>query len=164
MSIYLKLGSYKQLKNTHHYLPHGSAPQHNWKGSLIDKSERYGAALAFGVAKGYYGPKFIWKGLPADAWIGATLTLISSAMKAMTNGRSEVALHVERVGDAGVMSAFNSFGAAWGMQKAGRSVAVLAPGKHFVVGSGQQVIGAIGPAPAGPYLSDAEIAHFAGPR
>lgn len=150
-----------------HHLPHGTAPRGGWKGVLLDKGERYGAAFAFGAAKGYYGERFIWKGHGIDLWAGVGLTLGSAVMRAWSYGGSRLAPHMERIGDAGVMSALGTLGASWGLSKAGRTVAVLTPGKNVRPGTramGGYAIGAIGPAPSGPFLSAEEIANYAARR
>ncbi len=163
----------KKISNVAAKLPHGTAPQgRGFKGVFVsvatDKVERYGAALAFGAAKGYYGEKFVFKGHGADAWIGAGALLVGTLASAFSNGNSKLAPHLERIGDAGVMSALGSLGAAWGMQKAGRSVALLSPGKNVrtAVGPGarQSVVGYIPQAMGGAYLTQDEISRFASAR
>lgn len=136
--------------------PHGTA-QRGFKGFLMDKGERVAAAYAFGAAKGYYREKFMFRGVGLDAVIGTGAWLASAALNAVSGGRSGMAEHLERIGDAGLSSYANSMGASWGAKKAGRTVAVLPGGKSTVLGY-------ISPAVAGAYLSADEIAHFAARR
>lgn len=152
----------QKVMSARHHLPHGTAPR-NTMGILLDKGERYGAAFAFGAAKGYYGERFIWKGHGIDLWAGAGLTLGSALVGAFTGGRSKLGAHMERIGDAGIMSALGTLGAQWGVAKAGRVVQVVTPGKNVRRMQGH-VLGAIGPAPAGPFLSAEEIANYAARR
>lgn len=156
-----------KLKSIPSHLPHGTAPQSGLKGFLVDKGERYAASAAFGVAKGYYGDRFIWKGYGIELWTGAALTIGGAIYSAMSGGKhSSVMKHVERIGDAGMSAAMFQLGASWGADKAGRVVQVLTPGKN---GKGKKsiagyTVGAIAPAAGGPYLSDSEIASFSGRR
>ncbi len=149
----------KKMKSIPSHLPTGTAKS-GLVGFAIDKGERYGAAFAYGAAKGYYGPSFLWRGHGLDLWTGAALTIGSAALNAFTSGRSNLADHMERIGDAGMMSALGSLGAAWGMEKAGRSVAVVSPGKGKTVSHGD-VLGAIPAAMGGAFLSADDIAQFA---
>jgi hypothetical protein len=150
------------MKKIPSHLPHGTEKR-SFTGFLIDKGERYGAAAAYGAAKGYYGERFLWKGHGLDLWTGAALTLGSAVLNAMSNGNSKIADHAERIGDAGMMSAIGSLAASWGMNKAGRSVAVLAPGKNAkgLPAGKQAVVGEIPAAVGGAYLTADEIARFA---
>ena len=144
---------------------------HGIAGFAVDKAERYAAAAAFGAAKGYWREKTVWAGVGADLWIGAAATLASAGLQAFTYGRSNVAPHLERIGDAGVMSYINSMATAWGTKKAGRVVQVIQGGKNLpglpvhsgVIGAGESV-GAIPPAVHGAYLSAEEIANYSVPR
>ena len=151
-----------KLKNIPHNLPHGTA-KGKIAGVLVDKGERFGAAFGFGALKGYYGEKFLYKGHGLDAWIGGGALLLSAAAQAFSGGRSELAPHLERIGDAGVMSALGSLGAAWGMDHAGRSVAVLTPGKNAAgaLPGKKTIVGHIPPAVAGNYLTADQIAAYA---
>lgn len=138
---------------------HGTAPQHGVKGVLVDKGERYGAAFAFGYAKGYYGDAFVWKGHGIDMWAGVGSIVAAGVLHSL--GKSRLASHLERVGDAGVMSALGSLGAAMGLKKAGRSVAVLSAGKNRTNLRGVDILGEIPAAQSGSYLSADDIARFA---
>lgn len=154
----------RKMAQVPHNLPHGTAPRGFMKGFVVDKAERYGAAFLYGAAKGYYGERFLWRGHGLDAWTGAGALLASSVLTVFSGGRSKLAPHLERIGDAGVMSALGSVGAAWGLSKAGRSVAVLSPGKNAGAGAGlpgkRAVVGAIPPAARGPYLSREDMLNF----
>lgn len=153
-----------KIKQVPKNLPHGTE-RVGIKGTLVDKGERYGAAFAFGAAKGYYGEKFLFKGHGLDLWIGGATLAASVALNVVTNGHSSIAAHLERVGDAGVMSAIGSLGAAWGLDKAGRSVHVLTPGKNASAGGPKKtIVGHIPPAVAGNYLSADQIANYAASR
>lgn len=154
-----------RLKAIPRHLPTGTGPR-NFTGFLVDKGERYGAAAAFGFAKGYYGERFLFKGHGLDLWLGAGLTLAAAGLQAFSGGRSQLADHVERVGDAGMMSALGSLGAAFGAKKSGRQVAVISPGQNALPASrvSGDVVGAIPPAVGGAYLSADDIARFASRR
>lgn len=154
-----------RVKSVPRHLPTGTALHHGstmsvLKATVVDKGERYGAAAAFGAAKGYYGEKFIWKGHGADLWIGGAALALSVGLEVFAGGRSKIAPHIERIGDAGMMSAISSLATAWGMGKAGRSVAITSPGKNAKL-PGRQVVGGIAPAAPGAYLSANDIANFA---
>lgn len=151
-----------KFKGTVSNLPHGTASR-GFKGVAIDKGERFAAAFAFGAGKGFYGDKFIWKGHGADLWLGGAALLGSAVLTTFTGGRSGLASHLERVGDAGVMSALNSLGAAWGLDKAGRSVHVSSPGKNALPKS-STVLGHLPQAMGGAFLTQDEIQRFAAKR
>ena len=136
------------------HLPVGTATKRGLMGFTVDKGERYGAAFGFGAAKGYYGPRFVWRGQGIDLWAGAGLTLASVILNAFSGGRSNLADHAERIGDAGVMSALGSLGASWGLRKAGSTVSLLPAGR-------KAVLGYIPAAMGGAYLSAEDIAKFA---
>lgn len=158
----------KRIKSIPEHLPIGTAHGHSLKSAIVDKGERYGAAFGFGLAKGYYGNQFIWKGHGADLWLGVGSLGVATVLS-MFGGKKagQLAEHLERVGDAGVMSAINSLGAAYGLQKAGHSVVrtgtpkAAAPAVHGLYGD---VIGSIPGAKAGPYLSNADLTRFADAR
>ncbi len=136
-------------------------------GFVVDKGERYAGALAFGAAKGYYRERFVWKGYGGDLWLGASLTLGSALLQIFSGGRSQIAPHAERLGDAGVMSYLNSIGAAWGNKKAGRIVQVLEGGRPSPAlssAAAAPVLGAIPPAMGGAVLTADEIARYSAPR
>lgn len=135
---------------------------HGTMGFLADKAERYGAAYAFGFAKGYYRERAMWKGYGADLWIGGAATLASAALNIASGGRAALAPHLERIGDAGVTSYFNSMGASAGATKAGRSVLVMNQGQQLP--GKKSILGMIPPAMGGAYLSADEIARFASRR
>lgn len=138
---------------------------HGALGFAVDKAERYAAAYGFGVAKGYYREKMLWRGLGADLWLGAGFTLGSAVLLALSNGTSTIAPHLDRLGDAGIMSYLNSMGAAWGNKKAGRTVQVLQGGRALPsLPTSSGVIGAIPQAMGGSYLTAEELAHFSEKR
>lgn len=144
---------------------------HGVMGFAVDKGERYAAAWAFGAAKGYWREKAVWKGAGMDLWLGGALTLVSAGLQVFSYGRSRVAPHLERLGDAGIMSYLNSVGAAWGNKKAGRIVQVIEGGRtlpslpvHSGVIGEQDAIGAIPPAMGGSYLTAEEIAAYSEQR
>lgn len=156
----------KRIKSIPQHLPVGTAHGKGIKAVVIDKGERFGAAFGFGLAKGYYGDRFIWKGHGADLWLGVG-ALGAATVLSMFGGRkaNQLGEHLERVGDAGVMSALSSLGAAIGLEKAGHSVVRTSGAKakpvaavHGIYGD---VIGSIPGAKAGPFLSDSDLARFA---
>lgn len=130
-------------------------------GFAVDKGERIGAAFLYGAAKGYYRDSFVWKGYGLDLWTGAAATLASAFLTAYTGGRSRLAPHLNRIGDAGVMSYFNSMGAAWGGKKAGRQVVV----SQAALPGQTPVLGVIQPGVDGAaFLSPEEFAQYSNPR
>jgi hypothetical protein len=153
----------RTAKGTFHNPPHGTSKR-GWKGFLVDKGERYGAAAFFGFSKGYFGNKFLWKGHGLDAWIGLGALLVSTGLTAYSNGSSRFAPHLERIGDAGLMSAIGSLSAAYGLEKAGSKVAVVKTGAGKKIAGTEDVLGAIAAAKAGPYLSQDVLNNFAGAR
>jgi hypothetical protein len=141
----------------------GSVDLHH--GFVVDKVERFGAALAFGYAKGYYHPgnKFTYRGLGKDLWVGAGLHVAAVGLTMFSEGRgpmSDAAAHLERIGDAGISSYLNSLGAAMGYKKATASAAPAA----LPAASSPPLLGAIPAAMGGAYLTADEIAHFSAPR
>ena len=132
-------------------LPTGTA-QSGLKGFLTDKGERYAAAYGFGFAKTYFGDRFLIAGHGADLWLGALATLLS------TFAPAKYAPHLERVGDAGMMSALNSLGAAMGVEKSGKQVVVKQGKKTVTAGD---AIGMIPPAMGGTELTADAIQRFA---
>lgn len=155
-----------KMKSLPAHLPHGTAKR-GLMGVAVDKGERYGAAFGYGALKGYLGERFIYKGHGIDLLSGVGLTVASALLNAFSNGRSELADHAERIGDAGIMSALNSLGASYGSNKAGRVVQVLNPGKNAsgkLPGAKQTMLGYIAPAMGGAYLTADQIANFAAKR
>lgn len=156
---------FKKMMDIPKHAPHGTAEYDGIAGFALDKGERYAAAAAYGALKGYYGERFLFKGHGLDLWTGAGLTIGAAVLNALSYGRSSLAPHIERIGDAGMMSALNSLGAHWGMGKAGRSVAVLNAGKNTKSLPGKQsVVGEIPAAAKGAYLTADQIANFASRR
>ena len=154
------------MKSTLHHLPHGTAGR-NLMGVAVDKGERYGAAMAYGYAKGYYHDRFLWRGHGLDLWSGIGFTAGSVLLNVFSGGRSRLADHLERVGDAGIMSALGSIGTTLGARKAGRVVQVLSPGKNAgmgLPGAKKSILGHIAPAMGGSYLSPDDIARYAESR
>lgn len=151
-----------KIKSSIHHLPHGTAPK-NFMGLVVDKGERLGGAFACGALKGYYGERFLYKGHGLDLWGGVALAGISVVLNVMSGGRSKIADHTERLSDVGLMSALGSLGATYGMQKAGRAVQVLSPGKNTrgIPGAKQTMLGYIAPAMGGSYLTPDDIANYA---
>jgi hypothetical protein len=138
------------------------------KGFAVDKVERYAGAYAFGMAKGYYRDKAFVMGQPIDLVAGAALTVASALFNAYSGGRSQLSPHMERLGDAGLMSYFNSLGAGHGTAKSGRMVAVLPAGSSGSriagLSPGASILGTIPQASGGDYLTAEEIAAFSGSR
>ena len=130
------------------------------KGFAVDKAERYGAAFAYGYAKGYYREKFVWRNVGLDLWSGAALTLLSAGLQAASGGQSALAQHAGRVGDSGVQSYLNSIGASWGAKKAGRQVVVMPAGSALPPGAPPAVLGELPQATGGSFLTPEEISKF----
>ncbi len=135
-------------------------------GFVVDKGERYAAAFGYGYMKGKLHEKFMWKGMGLDLVTGVALVASSVVANVASGGRSHLAAHLERVGDAGVSSYLNSIGASMGAQSAGRSVMVLdsgkTPGKTAI--KGHSIVGEIPPAMGGAYLTADELNHFSARR
>lgn len=153
-----------KLKSVPQHLPHGTAPR-GIVGVVVDKGERFGAALAFGFVKGKYRSQAVWKGYGADLWIGVGATLAAVGFNAFSGGRSGVASHLERIGDAGISSYLNSIGAALGNRQAGRTIMVVEAGKQnpaLAARTGVQgtVLGEIPRSVGGVYLDKKEISDF----
>jgi len=165
---------FSKLKKIPSELPHGTAPKSDgFKGVLVDKGERYAAAFAFGAAKGYYGDRWSWKGQSLDVVIGGGALLLSAAANAFGKGQ-RLAPHLERIGDAGIMSALTSIGAKWGLEKAGALVHLdhpnsraSLPGKSAqasLPGKPVPVVGHIPAAMGGNFLTADQIAKYAARR
>ncbi len=131
---------------------------------LMDKAERYAASFGFGYIKGYYRERALFKGYPVDLWVGALATLGGAYLNVSSYGRSGLALHMDRIGDAGVMSYFNSIGAGKGNRDAGRTVQVLEGGKPLGSLPGHAGMIGLEPAGAGAFLTAEDIASYSGPR
>lgn len=117
-----------KFKRVPAHLPTGTA-KGGLGGFLVDKGERFGASYGFGWIKGHYREKAMVKGQPIDLVAGAGLLAASVALNLMSNGRSDLAEHLERVGDAGMMSYLNTMGASKGASMAGRQVMAIGPSK-----------------------------------
>ena len=133
-------------------------------GFAVDKGERILAASGFGFVKGYFREKSLVGGvLPVDVLAGTVLTLLSAGLNAASDGKSVLAKHAERIGDAGLMSFFNSLGASWGAQAAHYQVAVLPSTTKLPPGASAMVLGALPQAAGGTYLTAEEIARYSAP-
>jgi hypothetical protein len=154
-----------KVKKLAHELPHGTAPR-GFKGALVDKGERYGAAAAFAYSKTRYGSKFIWGGHGADLWLGIG-GLAAAALSVAFGGRgiSRLAPHLERLGDAGMISAISSLAAQQGMQHAGLQANLLpaTPGKRAIKGD-DDILGMVPGGKAGAFLTDDQMLNFSSPR
>src|SRR5579871_259834 len=134
-------------------------------GYLIGKGEKYAGAALFGYLKGYYREKTLVNGVPVDLLAGVALTAGSVLSQAMSGGRSKYACHMDSLGDAGLMSYFNSLGAVYGTKKSGRQVVVgpstakAPPGFNptTVMGSLPQAVG-------GAFLTPDEVAAYSKKR
>lgn len=130
-------------------------------GFLGDKVERAAFAGGFGFVKGYFRDKSVLGGLvPTDIAVGGAMTILGAVLNLMTDGKSKAALHCERLGDAGVMSFFNSLGASWGAQAADYQVAVVPSKAKLPPGSAPMVLGALPAAAGGAYLTAEELAKY----
>lgn len=98
-------------------------------GFLINKGEKWGGSFFWGFAKGYWREKTVVRGIPLDLLVGGALTVLSAGLTIATRGKSRLAPHLDALGDSGVMSFWNSWGAAWGTKKSGRQVFILDEGK-----------------------------------
>lgn len=127
----------------------------------VDKLERAAAAGGFGFIKGYFREKSLIGGVvPVDIAVGGFLTLLAAGLNAATEGKSNIAKHAERIGDAGVMSFCNSLGASWGAQAADYQVAVVPSKMKLTNGMAPMVLGALPQAADGAYLTAEEIARY----
>lgn len=130
-------------------------------GFLGDRVERAAFAGGFGFIKGRFREKSLIGGkVPVDILAGGLLTLVAAGLNIASDGRSVLAKHAERVGDAGVMSFFNSLGASWGASSANYQVAVLPKTAQLPAGSAPMVLGALPQATGGAYLTAEEIAKY----
>jgi hypothetical protein len=169
---------FEKIKSVPYNLPHGTAPVNRFDrsheagtvrksltGVLVDKGERYGAAWAFGALKGYYADRFMYRGMGYDFWAGIAGLATATLLQTVAGGNSKVALHLERLGDAGLSSYLNSMGAHWGMTKAGRDAKLLPPsgGKKPPAIRGD-ILGMIPPAMGGSYLNADDIARYSSAR
>jgi len=146
-------------------VPH-SLERNGFSGYAVDKAERYAAAAGFGFIKGYYRERAAIKGVPADLLAGAGLVGAAMILEVFAKGRSNLAPHLNAVGDAGMMSYLGSMGAAMGAKRSGRQVYVLNAGaaKPAALPAGMTAVGALPQAVSGAYLSADEIARFSASR
>lgn len=133
-------------------------------GFLTDKLERAVYAGAFGVAKGFLREKSLVGGVPLDILAGTAMTLAAAGLNLATEGKSAIAKHAERIGDAGVMSFCNSLGASYGAQWANYQVAVVPSAAKLPPGSAPMVLGALPQAAGGAYLTAEELAKYSVPK
>lgn len=127
----------------------------------VDKLERSVAAGGFGFIKGYFRERSLVGGvLPADVLAGGLLTLLAAGLNVASEGKSVLAKHAERIGDAGLMSFFNSLGASWGAKAANYQVAVVPATAKLPPGSAPMVLGALPMAAGGTYLTAEELAKY----
>lgn len=155
-----------KFKSIPRNLPVGTA-KHGVGGFLVDKGERYGAAYAFGWIKGHYRERAMVRGMPVDLVAGAAFLGGSVLLNLFTGGRSHLADHAERFGDAGLMSYLNTMGTAKGASMAGRTVMSLPAGKSagLPAGRAQQVVGQVAPVAAGAsFLSSSQVRSYANRR
>lgn len=133
-----------------------------FKEKIATKLIRFGAAGAFGVAKGALREKTLIAGrVPLDALVGAAALLGSAFMVASRGGASSFTTSaLEAVGDAGVSSYLNSMGASRGAKASG-AIAITTDKKKGLAPAKQQVHGVIG---ASGYLSPQQLAYFARTR
>lgn len=152
---------FSKMKQIPRHLPTGTARGSAVKGFLVDKGERYAASYAFGWIKGHYRERAMFRGQPADLLAGGGALAVSVLLNVASGGRSGMADHLERIGDAGIQSYLNSLGASKGAQMAGRQVMVLPAGKT----AKQSVVGAL-PSVTGnaAYLSPEEVENFSAAR
>lgn len=154
-----------KIKSVPAHLPVGTAHRRGVMGMLVDKGERYGAIAAYGFAKGFYADKFVGPlGQGYDLWSGLGFQALGVVLNIASAGRSKAACHLERLGDAGIMSWIDTVATKWGHDKAGRQVVSVSPGKNVARLPGQSVVGMISPAATGPFLSADDIARFANRR
>jgi hypothetical protein len=157
-----------KMKAAPHHLPHGTSHRRGLVGLLVDKGERYGASLAFGYIKGYYRERAQLRGIPIELAAGVAGLAGSALFSLFSSGRSDVAPHFERIGDAGMQGYLNSVATSWGTTKSGRQVMVLDQGagaRAQIPGKVKQsVVGDIPPAMGGAYLTPDQIANFAARR
>ena len=143
---------------------------HGIGGFVFDKAERHVVfSGGLGLIKGYFRERYIWKGMSGDFWIGGAATALSAFLLAWTGGRSTLAPHLERLGDAGLGAYMNTMATGYGTKLAKRTVKVLQGGRELpgipsfsgVIG---ESVGEIPPAQRGASLSDDEFARFSQPR
>lgn len=130
-------------------------------GFVVDKAERAAFAGGFGFIKGYFREKSVLGGMvPTDIAVGAAMTILGAGLNLATEGKSKLAVHCERLGDAGVMSFFNSLGASLGAQAADYQVAVVPSKAKLPPGSAPMVLGALPAAAGGAYLTAEELVKY----
>lgn len=122
----------------------------------VDKVERAAFAFGFGVYKGYrYKSSMFGDSYVGHDLVAGTAAIIGSALLNWRGKASAFAPHLERFGDAGLMSWANSMGAAVGAYKAGRVT---------FKGLGTTEVGALPAASGGAYLTAEEIARYSAVR
>lgn len=154
----------------------GLGPQHHQApitncgpiGFLVNKGERYGAALALGYAKGAYRERLLWWGQPAELLGGIGLTTVAAILKIVAGARgdeSALAPHVEALGDTAMTTWLNGVGSVWGHKSQGRTIAILPKGADVSrLPTGSTVVSGLPQAKQGKFLSDEEIARWRAPR
>jgi hypothetical protein len=159
-----------RLKSLPANLPTGSSSKQGLTGFALDKGERFLGAAGMGFWKGYAGDKFyvgvMGRQVGYDVLGGGLGMLLTAGLYMFGGSKGHLlAEHVERFSDSALAVAAASWGAKKGLEQAGRSVAVLSPGKNVAplpAGRKQSVVGAS--AMGGAYLSAEEIANYAARR
>jgi hypothetical protein len=145
-------------------VPHISERKSSFMSLVVDKGERYGASLGFGFVKGYYREKAAFKGVPVDALVGGLALVGAVVAETMSSGRSNLAPHLNALGDAGLQSYLNSIGASLGAKKSGRKVYVLDAGAKApaALPPGMTAVGASDG--LGAWLSPEEVSNYSAQR
>jgi hypothetical protein len=128
---------------------------------VVDKGERMALSAGVGALAGYYGNRFQYRGVSGALLLGAGAAVLGAVTNAMASGNSIVALHLNRLGDAGLMAHAHGWGVAWGAQKSGRGVAQIQPKQAQKAVAGGDILGMIPQAMGGTYLSADEVNRYA---
>lgn len=135
-------------------------------GVAADKVERYGGSVGFGFLRGYYREKAAVKGIPVDVLAGGVLAGLGTFLALRSGGKSDLAPHLNALGDAGVMSFFSAWGNGLGTKACGRRLWLQEPGAPAPAPMPglREVVGDLPPAVGDAFLTADEIAQYAAPR
>ena len=127
----------------------------------VETAEYIGASYALGRIHGHYRDRAKLKNIPLNLLVGVGGKFLAVVGDAFGLPATH---HLNTVANAGLGSYFHALGVAHGTQSSGRKVYVLPPGAPAPAGlpaGTETVLGDLGKAPRGRYLSRDEINELA---
>jgi hypothetical protein len=131
--------------------------------NLVETAEFAGASFGFGYLQNKYRKQAHMFGVPADLLAGVVLKAASLGCDVF-NVAGAAAPHLNIIGNAGVGAFFHTLGAGYGSKSAGVKRLLIPEGDEAKMQKAfpnAEVLGAIGKAPKGDFLSSADLAALA---